>query len=774
MPRLDFVQFKVYDHPEELARVATEIPGTPEPSLEVRLEVPAIHCAACTTLIEQALGALTESVRAFATTRQVQIRWNPSKTRLSALLQRLSEIGYPAIPQSREAASVTRTHEQRQALWRLFVAFFCMMQVMMYALPRYVASLGELMPDQLQLLRWAEWMLTVPVVFFSAAPLFSAAWSSLALRRVTMDVPVALGISIAFVASTVATFSGEGEVWNDSVTMFVTFLLAGRWLEARLRARTAAGLDRLLTRLPEMVDRVNSGFTDFNNFENVNESNLERVPAARLRPGDRIRIAAGQTFPVDGVVVAGRSHADEALLTGEANPIPKKPGDVVIAGSQNLDGLVWLQVELTGRATRFGQIADLVQKAADEKPPAALMADRWAQGFLVAILVAAALSGLIWCWIEPDRALSVVVAVLIVTCPCAISLAMPAVTLAATSKLAEQGILLRSPAILETLAKIDLFAFDKTGTLSSGKLAIEAIEIAEAKSAFTEAECLAIAGAVAQGSLHPIARAIASASAFEFKSKQYVETPAATSVSEKAGSGMAAEVLYRGERLQVVLGRQSFIKSAIKPNESASQESGWSAKDADRPHTFLAINHRLVARFVFREDLRADAEETLTALAAAGIRTAVLSGDQAPAVARLTEHLKINEILANATPESKYLWVQEMQAQKQLVAVVGDGINDAPMLALANVSIAVGSAAPIAQLGSDVILVSDRLSDLIILRQIATRAVRIIRQNLFWAGTYNAVCVPLALAGAMPPAVAGLGMAGSSLLVILNALRLVR
>jgi Cu2+-exporting ATPase len=523
-----------------------------------------------------------------------------------------------------------------------------------------------------------------------------------------------------------------------------------------------------------MVDRVNSGFTDFNNFENVNESNLERVPAARLRPGDRIRIAAGQTFPVDGVVVAGRSHADEALLTGEANPIPKKPGDVVIAGSQNLDGLVWLQVELTGRATRFGQIADLVQKAADEKPPAALMADRWAQGFLVAILVAAALSGLIWCWIEPDRALSVVVAVLIVTCPCAISLAMPAVTLAATSKLAEQGILSRSPAILETLAKIDLFAFDKTGTLSSGKLAIEAIEVAEAKSAFTEAECLAIAGAVAQGSLHPIARAIASASAFEFKSKQYGETPAATSVSEKAGSGMAAEVLYRGERLQVVLGSQSFTRSAIKPYESANQESGRWAKGADRPHTFLAINHRLVARFVFREDLRADAEKTLTALAAAGIRTAVLSGDQAPAVARLTEHLNINEILANATPESKYLWVQKMQAQKHLVAVVGDGINDAPMLALANVSIAVGSAAPIAQLGSDVILVSDRLSDLIILRQIATRAVRIIRQNLFWAGTYNAVCVPLALAGAMPPAVAGLGMAGSSLLVILNALRLVR
>ena len=766
MPRLDPDQFEAYDHPEELARVATEISGTPEPTLEVRLQVPAIHCAACTTLIEQALGPSTQSVRAFATTQQVQIRWNPSKTRLSALLQRLKEIGYPAIPQSREAASVTRTHEQRQALWRLFVAFFCMMQVMMYALPRYVASIGELMPDQLQLLRWAEWMLTVPVVFFSAAPMFSAAWSSLALRRVTMDVPVALGISIAFAASTIATFTGEGEVWNDSVTMFITFLLAGRWLEARLRARTAAGLDRLLTRIPEMVDRIRSGFTEFT------ESNLERVPAGRLQPGDRIRIVAGQTFPADAIVVAGQSHADEALLTGESNPIPKRTGDSVIAGSLNLDGLVWLIVERTGRSTRFGQIADLVQKAADEKPPAALMADRWAQGFLVAVLIAAALSGLIWSWIEPERALSVVVSVLIVTCPCAISLAMPAVTLAATSRLAESGILLRSPAVLEALAKIDLFAFDKTGTLSTGKLAIEAIQMAEATSRFTEQECLAIATAVAQGSLHPIAQAISSASASA--SAKTGELPVATQVSEIAGSGVAAEVSFRGERLQVHLGRQSFVRGTAAPNDGPSQEFAEFTKGANSPGTFLAIDHQLVARFAFREDLRADARETLAALAAAGIRIAVLSGDQAPAVARLTEGLDIDETLADATPESKYAWVADMQAKQHLVAVVGDGVNDAPMLALANVSIAVGSAAPIAQLGSDVILLSDRLGDLIVLRRIATRAVRIIRQNLFWAAAYNAVCVPLALAGAMPPAAAGLGMAGSSLFVILNALRLVR
>jgi Cu2+-exporting ATPase len=548
--------------------------------------------------------------------------------------------------------------------------------------------------------------------------------------------------------------------------MFITFLLAGRWLEARLRARTAAGLDRLLTRLPEMVDRVRSGFTEFT------ESNLERVPAGRLQPGDRIRIVAGQTFPADAIVVAGQSHADEALLTGESNPIPKRTGDSVIAGSLNLDGLVWLIVERTGRSTRFGQIADLVQKAADEKPPAALMADRWAQGFLVAVLIAAALSGLIWSWIEPERALSVVVSVLIVTCPCAISLAMPAVTLAATSRLAESGILLRSPAVLEALAKIDLFAFDKTGTLSTGKLAIEAIQMAEATSRFTEQECLAIATAVAQGSLHPIAQAISSASASA--SAKTGELPVATQVSEIAGSGVAAEVSFRGERLQVHLGRQSFVRGTAAPNDGPSQEFAEFTKGANSPGTFLAIDHQLVARFAFREDLRADARETLAALAAAGIRIAVLSGDQAPAVARLTEGLDIDETLADATPESKYAWVADMQAKQHLVAVVGDGVNDAPMLALANVSIAVGSAAPIAQLGSDVILLSDRLGDLIVLRRIATRAVRIIRQNLFWAAAYNAVCVPLALAGAMPPAAAGLGMAGSSLFVILNALRLVR
>ncbi|NBS95004.1 MAG: cation-translocating P-type ATPase [Betaproteobacteria bacterium] len=755
--------FDAYDLPEELARVAAPVPGTAEPRLEACLQVPAIHCAACTTLIEQALAPWTESIRAVAATQQVQIRWDPGKIKFSALLARLADLGYPALPESREAASLIRVREQRRALWRLFVAFFCMMQVMMYSLPRYVAHLGDLAPDQLQLLRWAEWMLTVPVVCFSATPFFSGAWSALRLRRVSMDLTVALGIAIAFGASTVATLSGEGDVWNDSVTMFVTFLLAGRWLDARLRSQAAAGLDRLLTRLPSRVDRVKEG-SRAKNCEHLIDADLEPIPSGRLQPGDIVRVSAGQTMPADAIVIAGRSHADESLLTGESDPIPKQPGAAVLAGSQNLDGLIWVRIQCTGAATRFGQIVDLVQRAAVEKPPAAVLADRYAQGFLVAILMAAALAGGIWWWIEPGRAIAVMVAVLIVTCPCAFSLAMPAVTLAATSRLAASGMLLRSPAVIEALAKVDLMAFDKTGTLSDGQMAIEAIELIEARGEFSETDCLAIAAALAQASLHPVARSVVIAA-----QAQHLPMPSRSAVCEHAGSGLVGRVLFNGHPLDVTLGRESLIPGALNP----APGSPISAHPPS-PQTVLTINQRLIARFTFRESLRPDARTTLNRLAAGGIEIAVLSGDRAPAVARLTEGLAISRSLSDATPESKYAWVQAMQSQRRTVAVVGDGINDAPMLALADVSIAVGSAAPIAQLHADIILVSNRLGDLIVLREIAQRAMRAVRQNLLWAGAYNAICVPLALAGAMPPAIAGLGMAGSSLVVILNALRLLR
>ena len=755
--------FDAYDHPEELARVAAAYSGAAEPCLEARLQVPAIHCAACTTLIEQALAPWTESVRAVAATQHVQIRWNPAKTTLSALLSRLDALGYPALPQSLEAASLIRVREQRRALWRLFVAFFCMMQVMMYSLPRYVANLGDLTPDQLQLLRWAEWMLTVPVVCFSATPFFCGAWSALRLGRISMDVTVALGIAIAFGASTVTTWTGEGDVWNDSVTMFVTFLLAGRWLEAKLRTQAADGLDRLLTRIPEVTDRVKQGSLA-KNCDDLVDTDFEQVPSGRLQPDDIVRVAAGQTIPADAIVIAGRSHADESLLTGESDPITKQSGDAVVAGSQNLDGLIWLRILRTGHATRFGQIADLVRRAADEKPPAAVLADRCAQGFLVAILIAAGVAGAIWWQIEPGRSVSIMVAVLIVTCPCAFSLAMPAVTLAATSRLAANGILLRSPAVIEALAKTDLIVFDKTGTLSDGRMGVDAIELSQPQGDYSELDCLAIAAALAHSSLHPMARSLVLAA-----QEHRLELPSASDVAEQPGSGLAGRIHFAGRPLDVTLGRESLQKGATHP----AFEAGLPTRSL-RPQTWLAVNDQLIARFTFHETLRSDARATLDRLATAGIEIAVLSGDRAPAVEHLTQSLAIHQTLSDATPEGKYAWVQRMQSQNHIVAVVGDGINDAPMLALADVSVAVGSAAPIAQLHSDIILLSNRLGDLNVLREIAQRSMRIIRQNLLWAGSYNAVCVPLAVVGAMPPALAGLGMAGSSLIVILNALRLLR
>lgn len=737
------------DDPDELARLATEIEGADPSYLEARLEVPHIHCAACTAMIEQALSPFTETVQANAATRSVRVRWDPTKTCLAALLKHLKDIGYPARLHSRDAAATHEKREQRRALWQLFVSSFCMMQVMMYALPRYLANLDELPPDLLQLMRWAEWMLTVPVICFSATPFFQAARQSLRIGRVSMDVPVAMGISIAFVASTVATFRAEGEVWNDSLTMFVTFLLLGRWLEAALREKARASLERLFSRLPEVVERRAS-----------TGNLLEKVPIAQLRPGDEIRVAAGQTFPADGVILTGTSQVDESLLTGESLPISKTAGDVVIAGSLNLDGLLWVCVDKTGGATRFGQIAQLVQRAADEKPPLAQLADRWAQAFLIGVLLAAGCAGIFWLFYEPSKALSVVIAVLIVTCPCALSLAMPTVTLAATTRLAASGVLLRSAQVIESVTTLDLFVFDKTGTLSDGALQLARLELRSDAAGLTGDQCLGIAAAIGDGSIHPVSAALIRAA----KDRE-VALPKVRSTTEHPGRGISAQVQIDDQPRDAFLGRRGTGTWPVPPATTQTVACAG-------PQASLTIDGQTIARFFLHESLRPDATQTLQALANEGIAIALISGDGSQAVKRLTDSMPISHSLSDATPENKYRWVRQAQRTGHHVAVIGDGINDAPMLARADVSIALGTAAPLAQLRADVVLLADRLSDLVLLRQIAQRAMCIIKQNLAWAATYNALCVPLALAGAMPPWLAGLGMAGSSLLVTLNAQRI--
>jgi Cu2+-exporting ATPase len=714
--------------------------------MESTLAIQGMHCASCALTVEHALAQLpgVEGVRVNGTSAMARLAWSPQASRPSQWLAALARAGYGAVPAGDALAGAQRQKAQRLLLWRWLVAGFCMMQVMMYAVPAYVAAPGEITPDIDALLRWASWVLTLPVVLFSCWPFFAAALRDLRHRAVGMDVPVALGVAIAFGASTAATFEPAGalghEVWFDSVTMFVFFLLSGRLLEQRLRDRTAGSLEALMRRMPQTVERQHGG-----------QGGFERVAVRRLAAGDVIRVRAGEVFPADGTVIAGATRVDEALLTGESQPLPRGEGDAVIAGSHNLTGVVRVRVERTGDDTRWAGIVALMEQASIDKPRLARVADRIASPFLVAVVLAALGAGAWWWSTDPARALGVAVAVLIVTCPCALSLATPAATLAAAGALARSGVLVRRLQALEACAAVDTVVFDKTGTLTEGRMAVIA---ARTRPGMEVDRALAWAGALARHSLHPASRAITAAAGDA--------GPVATQVTEVAGCGVQARVDTGGTVHELRLGSAFFCSAPAQPDAFAG------------PQVHLADREGWLASFDLDEAMRRDAVPAMAALRQLGLRLQLLSGDRAEGVARLAARAGIESARGDCSPEDKLAHVRQAQHDGHRVAMVGDGLNDGPVLARADVSIAMGQAVPLAQARSDFIVLGGQLQAVASLWVQARRTRDIVRQNLAWAAVYNAVCVPLAVIGAMPPWLAGLGMAASSLLVVANSARLAR
>lgn len=732
------------DDPAEWPSFGRELRGEPG-TWESYLAIEGIYCTGCSLTIEQALAGLpgVRSVEVNGAAASARIVWTPPQGRPSQWLRALERAGYRGLPAGDQLAAAPRRQAQRLLLWRWLVAGFCMMQVMMYAVPAYVAGPGDMTPDMAALLRWAAWLLTLPVLLFSSRPFFSSAWRDLRNRRIGMDVPVSLGILIAFFASTAATFDPAGplggEVWYDSVTMFVFFLLSGRLLEQRLRDRTAGALEALVRRLPETVERV------------ADDGSAERVAVRALAAGDRVRIRAGEVFPADGRVLEGETHVDEALLTGESKPLRRGAGDAVVAGSANLGGTVLVAVERTGDATRFGQIVQLMERASVEKPALARLADRIASPFLLAVVLAAA-GAAVWWWPQgPGQALGIAVAVLIVTCPCALSLATPASTLAAAGALARRGILVRRLEALEAGARVDTVVFDKTGTLTLDRIAVRA---ARTREGLRPGEALALAAALARHSLHPASRAIVAAA-------PGVERPA-RDVREHAGQGVEGRIpgVPGSPPQRLRLGSAAFC--------------GLAADDAGTAQVHLADGAGWLATFELDETLRPGAELAVASLQAQGLRLQVLSGDQPAAVERLAHRAGIAQAAGRQSPQDKLARVAALQQAGHRVAMVGDGMNDGPVLARADLSIAVGDAVPVAQARSDFIIQGGQLDGVAAILGQARRTRRIVRQNLAWAAGYNAVCVPLAVMGLMPPWLAGLGMAASSLFVVLNAARLAR
>ena len=712
-----------------------------------------MHCAACAITLEDALRAVpgVRSVQISGASHRGQVVWSPECTRPSQWMRSVERHGYKALPANDAHAHARRREEARRMVWRWAVAAMCMMQVMMYATPTYLTQPGDISDEAMHLLRWASWVLSLPVMLFSCAPFLRNAWRDLRERQISMDLPVALGMVVTFVVSTLGTFEPQGpfgaEVFFDSFTMFVFFLLTGRWLELRMRDRTAGALEAVLNRLPDSVRKRQA------------DGSWALVSIRRLQVGDVIEVLPGEAFAGDGLVLSGQTQVDEALLTGESRPLARRAGDRVIAGSHNLSGTLQVQIEQVGAATRYAQIVSLMESASVSKPAMAQLVDRWAKPFLVAVMLASLASAVYWWPSDPAHAVMVAVAVLIVTCPCALSLATPAAMLATAGALARSGVLVRRLSALQNLAHIDTVIFDKTGTLTRDAFEVVRIHTREGVSA---ALALDWAASLARHSLHPVSRALWSEARRRADATgrlAELEAMTAQEVSERAGQGVHGVLTLQGQSAQTLrLGSAAFCAAPALPGHhlqvSLADASGW------------------LASFELAEEVRPEAARVVRQLASLGLSIQVLSGDAQTAVSQVAQTVGIDSAHGGCSPQHKLQALQALQAQGHKVAMVGDGLNDGPVLAGADVSFALGQAVPLAQSKSDFVLMGGQLDVLVSTVLRSRQTMRIVRQNLWWSAAYNAACVPLALMGWLPAWAAGLGMALSSLLVVLNALRL--
>ena len=740
---------------------------------EAVLAVEGIHCSACTQLIELRVGALPGigAIEASLATHRVRVRWDAAATTLKDILGAIARAGYRAWPLTAGRSGPLQDGQRRArrtALWRLFVAGFSMMQVMMYAFPAYLAIEGEMSADIDALLKIASFVLTVPVLVFSAAPLYAGAWRDLRARRIGMNVPVVLGITVTFVASTWSTFIVPGPVYYDSVSMFVFLLLGARYLESLARARASSAIDALLEAQPATALRFDAWSPEASPATWSTQAARE-VAAESLRAGDHVLVQIGASIPADGVVVQGASLNDEALLTGESRPVARGIGAAVTGGAINLTAPLVVRVSAVGLDSRASAIVRMMEHAANRKPALLQLADRHAGTFLWAIMALALAAGLAWWQIKPARAVWVAVAVLIVTCPCALSLAAPAAQAAAIGNLARHGVLVTQGHALETLVRVTHFVFDKTGTLTTGRMQlIDTIVLGDLEEGTRKQEdVLRLAGRLEAQAVHPVAQTLAMAAApllVADKQQADANIPLLTDSIETPGAGIEARV--NGRRVRI--GSPAFagaLHGQLFPAHAATRLGA---------HTLVALadERGWLGAFALGDGIRPGARAMVAALRDAGCRVSMLTGDHLDAARRVAAAVGIDDVQAAMTPEQKTKSVAALQRSGTVVAMVGDGVNDAPVLAQAHVSIALGSGAPLAQTRSDMVLMSTRPADLAHAVTVARRTQAVVRQNIVWAAAYNLVAIPFAAAGVLTPWMAGLGMAMSSLIVVGNSMRL--
>ncbi|HJV82808.1 heavy metal translocating P-type ATPase [Noviherbaspirillum sp.] len=742
-------ELRLYDAPEVLEQFSGSANAQGD-SCEAVFSIDGIRCAACVWLIERRLTHVRgiENINLNVATERLHVRWQKDSCKPSDILRAVREVGYAAYPYDAVRHGEQLQRAGKKMFRQLFIAGLSMMQVMMYAVPVYLATDGTMDADMEALMRWASLLLTLPAVFYSALPFFKGAWSNLKARALGMDVPVALGIAAAFIGSVASTISGKGDVYFDSVTMFIFLLLCSRYLELMARRKAASALEKLQHALPASAARM-AGFPA--------DRTTEVVAASQLAEGDMVLVKPGEAIPADGMIVEGSSAIDFSLLTGESHPQAKSVGDLLPGGAVNATQAIVVQVCKSARESTLSMLVKLIERAGQAKPQLALWADKVAGWFVAALLLFALVVFGVWQWVDPSRAWPIAVAVLVVSCPCALSLATPSALAAATDRLVRQGVLVVQPHVLETLYRTTHIIFDKTGTLTTGKPALR--HIAPLGGEAIE-HCLQLAAALEASSAHPLALAI-------------LEAARATGVAPDGSS--ASDLHYTaGQGLEGVMGGMRYRLGSAAFVAQLTNSSAPLASDDSLTPVYLGCAQGWLARFDLADAVRSDAKQVVDHFKAAGKQVILLSGDQQAVTQRVARDLGIPLAYGEFLPDQKLEFVQRLQAERAVVAMVGDGINDAAVLRVADVSFAMGSGAALAQTHADTVLLSGRLSAIWDANTAAAKTMSVIKQNLAWASVYNLIAIPAAALGLLNPWLSGIGMSLSSAIVVVNALRLRR
>lgn len=718
---------KSYDNED----IQDEFISTHNNNSEVLLSVEGITCAACAWLIEKQLLNLksVKRVDVNTSTNRAMIHWDKSATPLSELITSLAEIGYKAYPFQSDLEAQQKQQTAKAYIRRLGVAGLMTMQVMMFAFAMYFGMFSGMDSNFEQYFRWISLILATPVILYSALPFLSNAINGLKAKQLNMDLPVSLAIFGAYGASCYATVMEVGEVYFESICMFTFLLLLGKYLEFRARLKASeftANLQKLLPLTARTLDE---------------RGNEHIIAAKKLKLNDIVLIKAGETIPADGILVKGSTSVDESMMTGEHQPVRKYIDHNVYAGTVNHDGIIEIKINKLGQNTLLNQIIRLQHNALTKRPRLVEITDKVAQWFVAVLLVFASITAIGWYQVDPDVAFWITISVLVATCPCALSLAIPTALTCAVATLTRKGILIKQAHVLETLSKLTLFAFDKTGTLTQGKFSLDVIDILDDN--FSKEQILDIAAQLESYSEHPIASAFK-----EFKGQRKFDD-----VQLHPGIGISAQF----DNTHYAIGK-----------------SGWFDTKKTNAQATLYINKQAVARFYFVDKVKADADKLINVLQAANLSCHMLTGDASDAGAKVAKKLKLDSVLASCSPKDKQNAVDHWSSQGEIVAMVGDGVNDSPVFASAHLSIAMETGADISKNSADVVLLNSDLASISHLLTIAKQTRRIIKQNLALSLLYNGSILPLAAMGLVAPWMAVIGMSASSIIVICNSLRLLK